>query len=336
MSTKPLVLGLDIGGSKTEVALVEIGAGNDPVTPLGSGRWPRYQVLGRKRAPTHRQLGYASILATIVGLCRDVLQENGRRPEHVAAMGLGLPGSVCPQSGRMINGNSLVLKGESIAHDVARGLEFPGPCCSANDANCFVLAETLAGVGLEFADPSQAHESPNVAVGLILGTGAGGGCTIGGKLLVGRRGGACEFGHMVLYADGFPCYCGQRGCAEQYVSGPALEAAFYQRAYSQIAGRPSCQDILALYEAGEPIAVAVVKDYRRHLVNYLVSLAQVFDPHFFVLGGGLSNQPALCHGVEEQLAARRFIPDSSIPVLTHRLGDSAGVLGAAFLAAQSL
>jgi fructokinase len=77
--------------------------------------------------------------------------------------------------------------------------------------------------------------------------------------------------------------------------------------------------------------MAVVLRYKDDLARFLGGLTSVFDPHYFVLGGGISLQPAIYSGLSEALSRHTFLPQSNIPVYQHQLGDSAGGLGAALL-----
>ena len=127
------------------------------------------------------------------------------------------------------------------------------------------------------------------------------------------------------------CYCGRRGCVEQYLSGSALEASFNQRLYSQITDRPDAQQIFSLQERNDPAAIAVINQYRQDLAQLLADLGNVFDPHYIVLGGGLSQQDSIYTTLQEDLERELFVRDHPLQVKRNRLGDSSGVFGAALL-----
>ncbi|MEN9827232.1 MAG: hypothetical protein RI953_2977, partial [Pseudomonadota bacterium] len=142
-----------------------------------------------------------------------------------------------------------------------------------------------------------------------------------------------ELGHTILYRDGHQCYCGQSGCAEQYLSGPGIESLMATRHYSQLGPAPlTAKEIFEKAGASDPAAMAVVARYKNDLARFLGSLTSVLDPHYFVLGGGLSLQPSVYQGLSEAITNHTFLPDSRVPVYQHQLGDSAGGLGAALLA----
>jgi fructokinase len=83
---------------------------------------------------------------------------------------------------------------------------------------------------------------------------------------------------------------------------------------------------------GDPLANSTVEKYQDLLTQFLVNLVNLYDPDYFVLGGGVSLQDQIYEGLERRISERTFIPENYTPVYKHIIGDSAGVLGAAFLA----
>lgn len=188
-------IGIDLGGTKTEVAVLdENGA-----------------TLFRRRVPTPAG-DYHGILSTICGLVQEARAIAGDR----ASIGVGTPGTRSRASGLMIDANSTVLIGKPLYEDLVRLLG--RPISIANDANCFVLSEATDGAARDYG----------VVFGVILGTGVGGAIAIDKRVLDGANGIAGEWGHNPLpwpQAEELPgprCYCGKRGCIETFLSGPAL------------------------------------------------------------------------------------------------------------------
>lgn len=329
------ILAFDVGGTKLEATLCSLkDSASDSATRLNfsPGRTLWLSTGPRHRLPTERLGGYPQILAKLAELARTVCTEQGLTPKDLSAVGMALPGTVDPASQTMTIGNALVLAGHSIAQDLKKELSISAPVFCDNDANLFALAEVLAGAGVEHERRHGVPVHAQIGVGIILGTGCGAGVIVQGRPLSGRRGAFGEVGHTVLYAHGLPCFCGRDGCAEQYLSGPALEGAFSARKYSQVAHVGSAKDIFALANARDPIATGVVLRYKRDLETFLVNLSNTFDPDFFVLGGGMSQQDILYQGMAEAVGARNFVRHP-IPVYRNVHGDSAGILGAALLAA---
>ena len=137
-------IGIDLGGTKTEIVVLDAGA----------------EVL-RRRVPTPRD-DYAAIVSTVVELVRSAEAELGA----TATVGIGTPGAVSPATGRIKNSNTTCLIGRPLREDLERLLE--RPIRLANDANCFALSEAVDG----------AAAGAEVVFGVILGTGVGGGLLI--------------------------------------------------------------------------------------------------------------------------------------------------------------
>ena len=344
------ILGYDIGGTKIEAALVGVNqdSRHGQSTHLTSEKVPngtladefeldsgqRASILARSRVPTERHLGYPTFLQKLVQLAHSVCQSQGIEVAQLAGIGLALPGAVAPQTGMMLNGNTRMLIGQNICADLGSALQISNPeqkIRADNDANLFAFAEAVCGAGLLHARSVQQSTSTLAGIGIILGTGCGGGIVLQGKILRGRLGGAGEVGHTTLYSNGHSCYCGRNGCAEQYLSGPGLEAAFAARRYSQISGFPDAAAIFDLFKKQDPVAIAVVKQYKRDLALFLGNLSNIFDPDYFVFGGGMSRQPEVLSGLAELLAAHTFLPQTKPALYQNVLGDSAGVVGAALL-----
>ena len=335
-------LGFDVGGTKIEAALFEWLPHEQQQRDdkadffsLVGGKKTAVRCLARARKPTERQKGYEHIVAQMTALAREVLQTAGLGCDAIQGIGVGLPGAVEPRRQVMLNGNTLVLVGKTLAQDLGNALGFSGELRMGNDANCFALAEHYCGAGLHVAESKGMLPSELTGMGIILGTGCGGGFVVNGKLFEGARGGAAEVGHTILKTGGHACYCGRLGCAEQYLSGTAIEAHFASRKYSQVDGIKTAKEIFDQAALGEPLAVAVIKAYIEDLSDFLAGLANTLNPDYFVLGGGVSLQPAIYQGLEEKVSRKSFLPaeqgKNSSVVLRNVVGDSAGVVGAALL-----
>jgi len=186
-----------------------------------------------------------------------------------------------------------------------------------NDADSFALAESLQGAGRGYG----------MVFGAILGTGVGGGLCFNGTIFRGRHGIAGEWGHMAADPGGPPCFCGNRGCVETFISGPGLAAA-----YQRISGRrQSAQAIVAGARSGDPLCQTVFQSFLEAFGRGMGGIISLLDPDAIILGGGLSNIEEL-YGEGAVLARRyAFHPDPRTPILKNELGDSAGVYGAAWI-----
>ena len=306
-----LTLGIDLGGTKIEAVVVRLGT--EP------------EVLARVRVPTNRSEGYDAIVERTRQLAVDTAREAGLR--DLPAVGVGMPGSVSLRSGQALvkNSNTTCLNGRPFRDDLARALDTR--VSFANDANCFALAEATWGAG----------RGAKVAFGVILGTGVGGGIVLrdaAGTLRTweGAQGIAGEWGHVVLDpTHGSPCYCGRRGCIETYLSGPAFEAAYVARG-----GTPrSLAEIARCAREGEALARTLLEERVDVFGRALATVIDILDPDVVVLGGGASNLDMFTELGPAAVARWVFNDELTTRIVRHELGDSAGVYGAALLAADS-
>ncbi len=321
-------LGIDIGGTKTEVSLLSLGS---PQT------FEDYTLLSRKRCPTDRHHGLPSFLRNLNALIEETVRDANVSLGSLKGIGVGLPGSIHPEIQTMVQGSIPFFKSIDLRAEFKNALSFEGPMIFENDANCFALAEANFGTGRTWATQNQIHPANLCLIGITLGTGVGGGIVMNGELIRGRRGGAGEIGHMSLRPADRQCYCGKSGCAEQFLSGPGLEHAYQSRARpdSSVSGK----QIFARSRTNDPFALASIEAYKDDLLQFLSNLSNLLDPHIMVLGGGISLEDQIYEGIETRLSEGCFLTSDPPAVLKNSLGDAAGALGAAYLAfleAQSL
>ena len=297
------IWGFDLGGTKIEGAILE------------SRQNPR--VLHRMRVPTEAQKGYDHIIGQVRTLVDMLVQESGMRPE---SLGLGHPGTLDPITGVIKNANTTALNGRPFHTDLHNTLGIPVKL--ANDANCFAVAEALMGAA------PDALPNAEVVFGVIMGTGVGGGVVVRGKVINGRQGIGGEWGHNFLDESGGPCYCGRTGCVETVISGPALER-FYEKESGK---RLPLKDIVALSLTGaDPVATATMDRLVYFFGKAIAVVINILDPDVIVIGGGVGNIDRLyTDGVQEALKYL-FNPRIDTIFLKPKLGDSAGVFGAALL-----
>jgi len=288
-------MGIDLGGTKIEGVV------------LDEGNRPTF----RHRVATERERGYEHILSQITELTSRLRRE---APE-CSRVGIGTPGSISRLDGTIKNSNTTCLNGRRLVEDLrARvGVEL----IIENDANCFALAEAVAGAGAGEA----------LVFGVILGTGVGGGIVHRGELLRGPQNLAGEWGHHSIDPNGPVCYCGQRGCVESLISGPAVVAQYV--AAGGTAGE--MQDVVVAYRSGEPVAAKIFARFIDRFGRAIANLVDILDPDVIVLGGGLSNVDELYTQGRDAVARYVFNDELRTPIRRHALGDSAGVIGAALL-----
>jgi predicted NBD/HSP70 family sugar kinase len=296
--------GIDLGGTKIECAILDQ---QDPT-----------QIILRERIDTESIKGYDHIIAQVGRLIDSVSQKVGFRPTR---LGFATPGVLDPASQTMKNCNTTSMNGKPMAIDLAKvvGCEV----VLANDANCFALAEALLGAVQDINKEAQ------VVFGVILGTGVGGGLVVNGKVINGLHGIGGEWGHNILEEGGEPCYCGKAGCVEKVIAGPSLEL-FYER---QTGDKKKLKDIVQAHIAGsDKNATATMERLFEYYGKAISTLINVIDPDVIVIGGGVGNIDLLYSEGYERI--KKYIFNSGevlTPVVKPKLGDSAGVFGAAML-----
>ena len=284
-------LGIDLGGTKIEAILLD----------------ESLNTIQRKRIPTP-QNDYHKILNAISSLTADIL-------EHIEDYSIGIctPGAISKKTGLIKNSNTQCLIGKPLRKDLENKLD--KKISMENDANCFAIAESTLGVAKEF----------DVVFGVIMGTGIGGGIVIDGKIHQGRTNIAGEWGHHTLHRNGNNCYCGKQGCVETYISGPALE-----KRWKELTGKS--QNMSEIIRNLDDSKTKQWKD--EFLENFgfgLANVIDILDPDVIVLGVGLSNIDFLYTEGKNSVYQKVFSDLIDTPILKNKLGDSAGVFGAALL-----
>lgn len=293
-------LGIDLGGTKIEGAVLH----------------PSGEAITSRRIPSP-QGSYDGTLEAIAQLVEELERDAGVG----CPVGVGMPGSISPRSGRVQNSNSTWLNGRMFQSDISARLKREVRC--ANDANCFALSEATDGSGAGFG----------IVFGIILGTGCGGGIVIDGRIVDGGRGIGGEWGHNPLPSPephelGIdPCWCGRRGCLETWLSGPAVSADHVANG-----GMPlKVEEIAAAAQAGDAAASATLERHAQRLGRALAIVVNLIDPDVVVIGGGLSKLSHLYEVLPGLAAPYIFAERQEVLVVAPRWGDASGVRGAARL-----
>ena len=286
-------IGIDLGGTKIEGILLD----------------ENFNEITRKRISTNQDHGYDSILKSISSLIQDLRVKSNSE----SSIGICTPGIISKNTGLIENSNTQCLIGKPLKNDLENILE--QKISMENDANCFALAEATLGAGKNF----------DLVFGVIMGTGVGGGVIIRKKIHTGRANIAGEWGHHCVRPDGNSCYCGNNGCMETYISGPALERYWTKLTYKT---EP-------LHEIVKKLDSEVGKRWKEDfLENFGLGLANVIDildPDAIILGGGVSNIDFLYDEGKNAVYEKVFSDQIDTPILKNELGDSSGVFGACMI-----
>ena len=317
MTSVSLTIGVDIGGTKVLGGVVDI----------------RGNVIESARQPTPAD-DVAATRDTIVAVVLELASKH-----QVEAVGIGAAGWIDASRSTVLFAPNLAWRHEPLRDYVQAALGLP--VVVENDANAAAWAEFRFGAA-EDADDSM--------VMFTVGTGIGGGIVIGGRLLRGAHGIAAENGHVLAVPDGHPCGCGRFGCLEQYASGRALvrfarvaAEATPERAellLSKAGGDPAeitGMMVTAAAQSGDEVAVEAFNEIGKWLGQGLVDIVQLLDPQVLIIGGGVIEAGELLMeptqlSFRDQLAQRGHSPYADLRAA--RLGNNAGVIGAADLARQ--
>jgi len=262
-------------------------------------------LIQKKRISTNQQNGYTGIVNSIASLVRDITKNIDDY-----SVGICTPGAISKKTGLIKNSNTQCLIGMPLKEDLEKSLD--KKIKMENDANCFAMAEAKMGAAVGYG----------IVFGVIMGTGVGGGIVIDGKIHHGRTNIAGEWGHHTLHQDGNLCYCGRRGCVETYISGPALE-----KRWEEFTGKKeSLPTIIPNSESTQ-----WKQEFLDNFGTSLANVIDILDPDVIVLGGGLSNIDFLYTQGKQAVYGNVFSDLIDTPIIPNKLGDSAGVFGAALL-----
>lgn len=282
-------IGIDLGGTKIEGIVLD----------------KNFQVIDRKRIPTPKE-NYTEILLSIKNLIDELKSKD-------STIGICTPGTISKKTGLIKNSNTQCLIGKSLKEDLEQLAN--QKISMENDANCFALAEAKMGAAKNY----------QVVFGVILGTGVGGGIIVNGSIHHGRINIAGEWGHHILHQNGNKCYCGNNGCVETYISGPALE-----KRWLILTGKNEPLSKI-VYDLDSQKAKLWKNEFLDNFGSSLANVIDILDPDVIVLGGGVSNIGFLYDEGRDSVYKKVFSNSVDTPILKNRLGDSAGVFGACMI-----
>jgi len=318
--TDSWAIGIDLGGTKTDVGLVESGG----------------HIRRRLRRLTPIKGGPTLIKADIVATVHELLNSITSVPVGV---GVGLAGQIDPKEGNVLFAPNLDWRDVPFQRDLSQALGFP--VVITNDVRAITWGEWLHGAG----------QGCNDLICLFVGTGIGGGIVSEGKILSGSTNAAGEIGHLVIDRSGPSCTCGNRGCLEALAGGWAI-ARHAQEAVGrdpsagstllEMAGGKresiTAETVARAAQTGDPLAKQLIDKVAEALIAGSVSLIHAFNPSRLILGGGvIEGVPELVHRVAEGVSQRALAASTQgLEILPSKLKENAGVIGSAMLAIHTL
>lgn len=300
--------GVDLGGTTVKLAYFDEN-GN---------------LLHKWEIPTVTTDNGSHILPDIAAAIDSYLKENNVKKESLIGIGIGVPGPVRPDG----TVNKCINLGWGVFNIEKALSELTGlPVKAGNDATVAALGECWKGGGAGCDNMIFA----------TLGTGVGGGIVVGGQVIHGVHGAGGEIGHLVLNRNETEtCGCGKKGCVEQYCSATGIV-----RIAKQFLGNTdtpttlrnldplTCKDIFDAGKAGDPLALEILEQVYAYLGEFLADVANVVDPEYIVLGGGVSKAgQMLLDGAERYYQKYVFHAVREVKFTLATLGNDAGAYGA--------
>jgi len=314
------VIGMDLGGTKILAAVVD-----------ADGR-----IVAEAKVKTRPEKGPDTVIERMAQAAQEAVRRLKLDWDAIRGVGVGAPGPVDPDAG-VVHYMPNLPSWEEVPLASRLGTSLGVPVFIENDVNLGTLGEYMLGAGQGTKD----------MVGIFVGTGIGGGLIIDGKLHSGYRHAAAEIGHMILLADGPVCGCGKRGCAEALASRTAIERDIWlginvgrnSLIPKLTGGDPEQLTSGVLAQAmreGDPLVSEVMTRAQWYLGLLTASIVNLVDPEMIVFGGGLIEALGDAFLDPIRVTARQhFLQQAGadrVRIVTAKLGDNAGVLGAAALA----
>ena len=308
--------GIDLGGTTIKAALV---------TEKG-------EIICEKSIPTGAERPQREVVQDMANLVLELVAGQGLDIHDIESVGIGSPGAIDPVEGKvMYAANFADFRNVPVVSIMEETI--PVPVYLENDANVAALGEAVFGAGCG---------SKN-CVAITLGTGLGGGIIIDGKIFSGAFFGGGEMGHQVIVADGLPCTCGRKGCWEAYSAATALIRMGRERAVKNIGSKMweevngdlrnlNAKNVFDAAQAGDVPAQEAIAEYAHYLAIGLGNTINVFQPEYLIIGGGPSAQgDNLLNPIKAEMNKELFGGSSKTQVVMAKLGNRAGVIGAAML-----
>ncbi len=285
-------IGIDIGGTKTEYIVIDFSP---------------FRIIDRQRFKTPKtRKAFLNLLTRIIKLSINEY--------NIKAIGISHPGY--NDNGILRNTiNNPYLEGFNINQYLKK---YGKPFIAMNDADLFTYAEALMGNGKNYS----------IVLGVIWGTGIGGGIVINKKIYTGKLG-AGEIGHTIINVNGRKCRCGKKGCLEAYSGGYSIVKHFHE-----LGGSKKIKTVKEILELNSQISRKVMREAMKYMQIGLSNIINVLSPEIVIFGGGLSNVSSLIRHVDQGIDKYLNVPKPVIK--TNLLGDSAGVIGAALMAKEEL
>lgn len=309
-------IGIDLGGTNIKAGVVN----------------ENYEIIAKASTKTLCPRPAKEIADDMAKVSIEACKNAGIGIDEIEWIGIGTPGIADNVNGTIPYSNNLGFKDVPIRKYIREHID--KPVYVANDANAAAYGEFVAGAAKGACD----------AVCITLGTGVGAGVIIDGKIFTGRNLAGTEIGHMVIEADGPQCTCGRKGCFEVFSSATGLinmtKQAIAENPGSILAkyekddGKVSARHAFMAMREGDAAGKAVVDKYIKYLAAGITNVINIFQPDILCIGGGVCNEgdplmKPMVELVKKEVYTRML--DKNTEITVAKLGNDAGIIGAAFL-----
>lgn len=310
-------IGIDLGGTNIVAGVVN----------------ENYEIVATAKVKTNLPRPAEEICKDMAMVAEKAVSEAGLQMSDIESVGVGTPGIANSESGVVEYSNNLGFENVPMAEMIGNILG--KPVYIENDANAAAYGEFVAG----------AAKGARHAVAITLGTGVGGGIIIDGKIFAGFNFAGAEIGHTVIEVDGPQCTCGRKGCFEVFSSATGLirmtKEAMEENKSSKMwemmkedGNRVSGRLAFNAMRAGDETAKAVVDKYIKYLAAGITNTINIFQPDVLCIGGGVCNEgDPLLLPLKELVKKEVYTRNSknNTEIVIAKLGNDAGIIGAAFL-----
>ena len=293
-------VGIDWGGTKIEGIVLEPSTGKE---------------LLRKRVDAPKD-NYVEIINKVCELINDISDNFDD-----FSVGIGMPGSLHPETGLVQVSNTKALEGQNVKNDLEKKLGYEVKI--ANDADCLAVSESIDGSGMNY----------DSVFAVIMGTGVGAGYTFRNQLVVGPNKLTGEWGQNPIpgpmddYEKSVKRHCGRVGAIEVFLSGPGLEN-FYSFITNE---RKTSKEIVELFRNGDKVSKQIMDKYFERTARSFSSVVNILDPDVIVCGGGMSEIEEIYEEVPKRIIPYIASNFFNTPIVKSKHGSSSGVRGAALL-----
>ncbi|WP_288703210.1 ROK family glucokinase [uncultured Ruminococcus sp.] len=310
-------VGIDLGGTNIVAGVVD----------------EQYNILAKASTKTNCPRPDREIARDMAKMAIQAVENAKLTMDQIEWIGIGTPGIANSRDGIIEYSNNLGFVNTPMVKYIQEDID--KPVFVENDANAAAYGEFVAG----------AAKGANNAVCITLGTGVGGGIIIDGKIYAGSNFAGAEIGHTVISVDGPQCTCGRKGCFEVFSSATGLirmtkesmaknPDSSMHKLVAERSGKVSARIAFDAMRMGDAAAKAVVDDYIKYLAAGITNTINTFQPDILCIGGGVCNEgDALLLPVKELVAKEVYTRNSkqNAQIVIAKLGNDAGIIGAAFL-----